>query len=132
MTMSANPTGRSILLIETNSTIRQNIRRHLDAAGYSVFAACSLGDALARLRSIAYDLVVWTDRYAAGLSDHGHPLLLGAEPRSTRTAAGSTLFLPGPTVLAKGVLVVTTTDPDRARRAIADAELRLERMVTPH
>lgn len=121
----------TILLIERESAQRKLMRKSLEAGGHAVLAVNSMGEAMARLRSHFYDLVLCTDRHNSATMSEDYGPIIDATGMLARSAAGYELFLPGIGISARAVLIVPTTDPNRALGAVRDVTARLERRSGP-
>src|SRR5687768_6511824 len=117
-----------LLLIERDSAQRKLMRKSLEACGHAVLAVNSMGEALARLRSHHYDLVLCTDRHNSATLSEDYGPLIDATGLLVRSAVGYELYLPGIGIDARAVLIVPTTDPHRAVTAAKDVSPRLDRM----
>lgn len=118
-----------LLLIERDSAQRKLMRRSLEAAGHAVLAVNSMGEALARLRVHHYELVLCTDRHNSATLSEDYGPLIDAAGLLARSAVGFELYLPGIGIDARAILIVPTTDPQRALIAVGDSTVRLERMT---
>lgn len=117
-----------LLLVERDSAQRKLMRRSLEASGQAVLAVNSMGEALARLRAHHYEMVLCTDRHnSATLAEDYGPLIDGSGLLA-RSPLGFELYLPGIGIDARAILIVPTTDPQRAIAAVRDATSRLDRM----
>lgn len=119
-----------LLLIERDSAQRKLMRKSLEAAGHAVLAVNSMGEALARLRVHHYEMVLCTDRHNSATLAEDYGPLIDSSGLLSRNAAGFELYLPGIGIDARAVLIVPTTDPQRALLAVRDSSTRLERMST--
>lgn len=117
-----------LLLIERDSAQRKLMRRSLEAAGHAVLAVNSMGEALARLRVHHYEMVLCTDRHNSATLSEDYGPLIDTSGLLGRGAAGFELYLPGIGIDARAILIVPTTDPQRALLAVTDSSNRLERM----
>lgn len=117
-----------ILLIERDSSQRKLMRKALDAERYVVLAVNSMGEALARLKSHHYDLVLCTDRHNSATVSEDYGPLIDATGLLARSTTGYELFLPGIGIDARAVLIIPTTDTQRVRTAVRHVSSRLERM----
>jgi hypothetical protein len=120
-----------ILLIERDSAQRKLMRKSLESGGHAVLAVNSMGEAMARLRSHHYDLVLCTDRHNSATISEDYGPIIDSTGMLARSAAGYELYLPGIGISARAVLIVPTTDPNRAISAVRDVSARLERMSGP-
>ena len=119
-----------LLLIERDSAQRKLMRKSLEAAGHAMLAVNSMGEALARLRVHHYEMVLCTDRHnSATLAEDYGPLIDGSGLLA-RSPVGFELYLPGIGIDARAILIVPTTDPQRALLAVRDSASRLERMAS--
>lgn len=118
-----------LLLIERDSAQRKLMRNNLEAAGLAVLAVNSMGEALARLRVHHYEMVLCTDRHnSATLAEDYGPIIDGTGLLA-RSPVGFELYLPGIGINARAILIVPTTDPQRALLAVRDSSARIERMA---
>jgi hypothetical protein len=117
-----------ILLVERDSAQRKLMRKALDAEGYVVLAVNSMGEALARLRSHHYELVLCTDRHNSVTVSEDYGPLIDATGLLMRSTTGYELYLPGIGIDARAVLIIPSTDFHRVRTAVKDVVTRLERM----
>jgi hypothetical protein len=117
-----------LLLIERDSAQRKLMRRSLEAAGHAVLAVNSMGEALARLRVHHYEMVLCTDRHNSATLSEDYGPLIDASGLLARSPVGFELYLPGIGIDARAVLIVPTTEPQRALLAVGDSSARLERM----
>lgn len=117
-----------ILLIDRDSAPRKMLRRELERDGYAVLAVGSIGDALARLRSRHFELVLCTDRNGSKSSVDDNDLLIDATGLVARSLSGYELYLPGIGIDALAVLLIPTSNPKQLRAAVRDVWLRLEKM----
>jgi hypothetical protein len=119
-----------LLLIERDSAQRKLLRKSLEAAGHAVLAVNSMGEALARLRVHHYEMVLCTDRHNSATLAEDYGPLIDVSGLLCRSAVGFELYLPGIGIDARAILIVPTTDPQRALLAVRDSARRLERMST--
>lgn len=119
-----------LLLIERDSAQRKLMRRSLEAAGHAVLAVNSMGEALARLRAHHYEMVLCTDRHNSATLAEDYGPLIDASGLLARGALGYELYLPGIGIDARAILILPTTDPQRAIVAVREVAGRLERMST--
>lgn len=117
-----------LLLIERDSAQRKLMRKSLEAAGHAVLAVNSMGEALARLRSHHYELVLCTDRHNSATLSEDYGPLIDTSGLLARSPVGFELYLPGISIDARAILIIPTTDPHRALLAVREASARLERM----
>ena len=117
-----------LLLIERDSAQRKLMRKSLEAAGHAVLAVNSMGEALARLRVHHYEMVLCTDRHNSATLSEDYGPLIDATGLLARSAVGYELYLPGIGIDARAILIVPTTDPQRALLAVGDSSTRLGRM----
>lgn len=117
-----------LLLIERDSAQRKLMRRSLEAAGRAVLAVNSMGEALARLRAHHYEMVLCTDRHNSATLAEDYGPLIDSSGLLARSSLGFELYLPGIGIDARAILIVPTTDPQRAIAAVRDATGRLNRM----
>lgn len=117
-----------LLLIERDSAQRKLMRRNLEAAGRAVLAVNSMGEALARLRAHHYEMVLCTDRHNSATLAEDYGPLIDSSGLLARSSLGFELYLPGIGIDARAILIVPTTDPQRAIAAVRDATGRLNRM----
>ena len=117
-----------LLLIERDSIQRKLMRKSLEAAGHAVLAVNSMGEALARLRVHHYGMVLCTDRHNSATLSEDYGPLIDAAGLLARSPVGYELYLPGIGIDARAILIVPTTDPQRAILAVRDSIARLERM----
>lgn len=117
-----------ILLIVRDPLRRKALRRSLDSETRAVACVGSIGDALARLRTRRYDLVLCAEQQlGTQLEDH-YGILIDSTGLLLRNAGGDALYLPGIGIRAHGVLLVPTTDTAYVGTAVSAAVARLERM----
>ena len=119
-----------LLLIERDSAQRKLMRKSLEAAGHAVLAVNSMGEALARLRVHHYEMVLCTDRHNSATLSEDYGPLIDSTGLLARSAVGYELYLPGIGIDARAILIVPTTDPQRALLAVGDSSSRLEKMST--
>ena len=117
-----------LLLIERDSAQRKLMRKSLEAAGHAVLAVNSMGEALARLRVHHYEMVLCTDRHNSATLSEDYGPLIDSTGLLARSAVGYELYLPGIGIDARAILIVPTTDPQRALVAVRDSSSRLEKM----
>src|SRR5687767_3765183 len=108
-----------ILLIEHDSALRKSLRRELDGEGHAVLAVNSIGEALARLRSRHFELVLCTNRHGSKSMADDYGLLIDSTGLLAH-AHGYELYLPGIGIDARAVLIIPTTDPARIRGVVRD------------
>ena len=118
-----------LLLIERDSAQRKLMRRSLESAGHAVLAVNSIGEALARLRAHHYEMVLCTDRHNSATLSEDYGPLIDSSGLLARSPMGFELYLPGIGIDARAILIVPTTDPQRAIAAVKDSSSRLERMA---
>ena len=117
-----------VLLIQGNSTLRKTLRRELERDGYAILAVNSLGEAVARLRTISYKLVVCTDAQRSVSWSDDYELLIDKRGLLARSGGRYELYLPGAGVRSQAVLIMPCVDPGGVRSAVAEVMLRLDRM----
>jgi len=117
-----------LLLIQSNSTLRKTLRRELGRDGYAVLAVNSLGEALARLRTISYRLVVCTDAQRSVAWADDYELLIDTRGLLARSGGRYELYLPGIGVQARAVLIMPCGDTSGVRGVVAETMDRLNRM----
>lgn len=117
-----------LLLIERDSAQRKLMRKSLEAAGHAALAVNSMGEALARLRVHHYEMVLCTDRHNSATLSEDYGPLIDATGVLARSPVGYELYLPGIGIDARAILIVPTTDPQRALLAVRDSAARLEKM----
>jgi hypothetical protein len=120
-----------VLLIQGNSTLRKTLRRELERDGYAILAVNSLGEAVARLRTISYKLVVCTDAQRSVAWSDDYELLIETRGLLARSGGRYELYLPGTGVRAQAVLIMPCVDPAGVRGAVAEVMTRLDRMSGP-
>jgi ActR/RegA family two-component response regulator len=121
-----------ILLIEQDSTLRKSMRRRLEDDGHAVLAVNSMGEALVRLRTRHYELVVCTNRHGSRSLADDYGILIDASGLLARSASGYEVYLPGIGIDARAVLIMPSSDPPRVSNAIRDVWARLERTNHSH
>jgi len=120
-----------LLMIQSNSALRKTLRRELSRDGYAVLAVNSLGEALARLRSMSYKLVVCTDAQRSVSWADDYELLIDKRGLLTRSGGRYELYLPGIGVGARAVLIMPCIDPAGVRATVTETMARLDRMSDP-
>lgn len=120
-------TAAGVLVIEPDSALRKELRRELEADGHAVLAVNSIGEALARLRSRHYELVLCTNRHGSKSLADDYGLLIDATSMLARSALGYELYLPGIGIDARAILIMPASDPHRVRGVVRDVLSRLER-----
>jgi hypothetical protein len=126
--IDASPPSISILLIERESVPRKTVRRELDRDGHAVVAVGTIGEALARLRSRHFELVISTDGNGSKALADDYGLLIDAAGLVARSTTGYELYLPGIGIDARAILLLPTADIQHVRAAVRDVWSRLERM----
>ena len=116
--------GVSILLLVPDSGLRKLLRRHLEREGHPVLAIGSIGDAIARLRSRHYALVLCANQHHTASMTEDYALLIDSRGMLARTATYE-LFLPGIGIDARGVLLVPVAEPGRVPGFVRQAADRL-------
>ena len=133
--MEGQPTGAAadqapgLLMIQGNSVLRKNLRRELNRDGYAVLAVNSLGEAIARLKSISYRLVVCTDAQRSVSWADDYELLIDTRGLLARSGGRYELYLPGIGVHANAVLIMPCTDAATVRAVVAETMARLDKMA---
>lgn len=117
-----------VLLIQSNSVLRKALRRELDRDGYALLAVNSLGEAVARLKSLSYRLVVCTDAQRSVAWTDDYELLIDTRGLLARSGGRYELYLPGIGVHAQAVLIMPCTDTAGVRSTVAEVMVRLDRM----
>ena len=121
----ANTIG--ILLIEQDSANRKSLRRQLEGDGHAVLAVNSMGEALARLRSRHYDLVLCTNRHGSRSLSDDYGILIDSSGLLVRGTAGYEVYLPGIGIDARAVLIIPASEPLRVSGAVRDVLARIDR-----
>ena len=116
--------GLGILLLVSDSGLRKLLRRHLEREGHPVLAVGSIGDAIARLRSRHYPLVLCASGHQGAAMAEDYALLIDSRGMLARTGAFE-LFLPGIGIDARGVLLVPVAEPGRVSDFVRQAAERL-------
>ena len=127
---SAVDPAPGVLLIQASSALRKTLRRELERDPYAVLAVNSLGEAVARLRTISYKLVVCTDaqRSVSWSDDYG--LLIDKHGLLARSGGRYELYLPGTGVRTQAVLIMPCADASGVRSTVTEIMARLDRMST--
>jgi len=121
-----------LLLLQGNSALRKTLRRELERDDYAILAVNSIGEAVARLRTISYRLVVCADAQRSVAWSDDYELLVDKRGLLARSGGRYELYLPGIGVRAQAVLIMPCVDPASVRSAVAEAMTRLDRMSGPH
>ncbi|MEX2151976.1 MAG: hypothetical protein WD825_01480 [Gemmatimonadaceae bacterium] len=124
MNQSAAPVA--ILLIERECSKRKLLRGCFDGDGLAVLAVNTIGEALARLRSRHYSLVLCSIPPQTRSPLHDYDLLVDADGLLHRSA-GYDLYLPGIGIKARAVLMFPSDEPWRVRRVVGDLLAWLDR-----
>jgi hypothetical protein len=122
---SNHPVG--ILLIEQDSALRKSMRKQLEGDGHAVLAVNSMGEALVRLRTRHYELVVCTNRHGSRSMSDDYGLLIDSEGLLARSAVGYEVYLPGIGIDSRAVLLMPSNEPIRVSNAVTEVWARLER-----
>jgi len=120
-----------VLLIQGNSALRKSLRRELERDPYAILAVNSLGEAVARLKTISYKLVVCTDAQRSVSWSDDYELLIDKRGLLTRSGGRYELYLPGVGVRTQAVLIMPCVDLAGVRGAVAEVMTRLDRMNAP-
>ena len=120
-----------ILLIEQDSGNRKSLRRQLEGDGHAVLAVNSMGEALARLRSRHYDLVLCTNRHGSRSLSDDYGILIDSSGLLVRGTSGYEVYLPGIGIDARAVLIIPASEPLRVSGAVRDVLARIERSAPP-
>jgi len=126
----SQPTSLGVLLLSGDSALRKTLRRQLEGDGHAVLAVSTIGDAIARLRSRHYPLVLCANQHHASSLAEDYALLIDSRGLLARNGLYE-LYLPGIGIDARAVLLVPVTDVERVRaivRQVAE-RLRLNRPV---
>ena len=123
--------GTGILLIEQDSNLRKSMRRQLEGDGHAVLAVNSMGEALARLRSRHYELVLCTNRRGSRALTDDYDILIDSSGLLARSTSGYEVYLPGIGIDARAVVIFPTGDPQRVATSVRDVRARLERTIVP-
>ena len=124
----ANSVG--ILLIEHDSVLRKSMRRHLEGDGHAVLAVNSMGEALARLRSRHYELVLCTNRHGSRALADDYGILIDQSGLLVRGSTGYEVYLPGIGIDARAILIIPASEPGRVSGAVRDVLARIDRNGT--
>ncbi|MEX2179305.1 MAG: hypothetical protein WD801_11375 [Gemmatimonadaceae bacterium] len=117
-------TALGVLLLSPDSALRKTLRRHLDGDGHAVLAVGSIGEAVARLRSRHYALVLCTNfNNTESLADD-YGLLVDSRGLLARNGSYE-LYLPGVGIDARAVLMVPGRDPLRVVGVVRQVAERL-------
>jgi len=116
-----------VLLVERDSSPRRSLKRALDHEGHAVVAVNSIGEALARLRSSAYDVVVLTGARESRAIAEEYELLIDASSKLATRMTDSDAYLPGIGIHTSLVLIVASREPHRVSGAVRDCEALLRR-----
>jgi hypothetical protein len=117
-----------VLLIQSNSVVRKALRRELDRDGYALLAVNSLGEAVARLKSMSYRLVVCTDAQRSVAWTDDYELLIDTRGLLARSGGRYELYLPGIGVHAQAVLIMPCIEASGVRATVSEVMSRLDRM----
>ena len=119
-----------LLLLQGNSALRKTLRRELERDPYAILAVNSLGEAVARLRTISYKLVICTDAQRSVSWSDDYELLIDKRGLLARSGGRYELYLPGIGVRAQAVLIMPCADSSGVRSTVTEVMARLDRMTT--
>jgi CheY-like chemotaxis protein len=120
-----------LLLLQGNSALRKTLRRELERDGYAILAVNTIGEAVARLRTISYRLVVCTDAQRSVAWSDDYELLIDTRGLLARSGGRYELYLPGIGVRAQAVLIMPCADSAGVPAAVAEVMTRLDLMSAP-
>ncbi len=124
----ATTAAPSLLLIQSNATLRKTLRTDLGRAGYAVLAVNSLGEATARLRMRQYHLVVCSDPQRSVSWADDYDLLIDRRKLLSRSGGRYELYLPASGMGTDAVLIIPCVDPRTLSAAVHEASVIVDQV----
>lgn len=123
--MTESPTtSLGVLLLSPDSGLRKTLRRQLERDGHAVLAVSTIGDAIARLRTRHYPLVLCANQHHTGQMAEDYALLVDSRGLLARNGVYE-LHLPGIGIDARAVLLLPVTDASRVTNVVRQVAERL-------